>query len=94
LYQIDIDALNVYVKDQTDHFPLSLNFTETKQWTLSLEPNELRSPNYQLRTSDGVIHRTAASPTITYKGTITGKPDTQVRMTITDGFFDAVIIDS
>lgn len=94
LYQIDIDALNAYVKNQTDHFPLSLNFTETKQWALSLEPNELRSPNYQLRTSDGVIHRTAASPTITYKGTITGEPDTQVRMTITDGFFDAVIIDS
>ncbi len=60
---------------------------------MELEPNELRSPTYQLRTSDGIVHTTAASPVITYKGIIAGEPDTWVRMTIADDFLDAIIFD-
>ena len=90
-YTLDINAIHAYVQRETLDFPLSLSFSVEHDWTFNLTRHDIRSDAYHLVTSDGSIYRTEGSPAVTYKGTIDGQPDSQVRMTIADSYFRALI---
>ena len=90
-FSIDTDAIYAYANQQSGTFPLTLSFQASQHWEMELAPHDLRSPSYRLITADGLVHSDASSPAITYKGTLRGQPNSEVRMTITNGYLRALI---
>ncbi len=93
-YALDLQSLNAYVDNAYVDggggvFPLALTFSDTLSWLMEIEAFDLRSADYQLRTSRGEVLRD--TPVATYKGRLHGYPDSQVRMTIADGFMRAYV---
>lgn len=93
-FSIDTDAIYTYAHQQMGVFPLALSFQSSKSWEMDLERHDLRSSSYRLITADGLVHNDKASPAVTYKGTLRDNPNSQVRMTITDGYIRALIQES
>ncbi len=88
-YTLDLQTLQSYVESEKGTFPLALSFSDTLSWLMDIEAHDLRSPDYKLITSSGEV--LLETPAATYKGRLHGDPDSQVRMTIADGFFRAFV---
>ena len=93
-YELDVEHLHTYVENQQGAFPLSIAFSDTLEWIMEMERFDIRSKNYRLRTSAGAERNTSNQPPVTYKGTLAGEPDSEVRMTLTDGYFRAFVRES
>lgn len=91
VYQLDLADLHNYVDGIQHTFPLAINFDISKSWSMELEPHDLRTTTYQMRTAKGEILRTASSPVTTFKGKLVDQPDSEVRMTIKDNYVRAYI---
>ncbi|MBX2820950.1 MAG: hypothetical protein KTR29_14750 [Rhodothermaceae bacterium] len=93
-YELDINSIHAYVDDQYGRFPISLTFSDTHEWVMEMERFDIRSNNYRVVTSRGTPHATSTKDIVTYKGSLVGLPDSEVRMTLTDGYFRAFVRES
>jgi hypothetical protein len=60
--------------------------------TLSLAPHDVRSPDFQLLVHDATgVHPVPAPPSVTFRGGVSGMPDTEVAASLVDGQLFATI---
>jgi|GEM_PF-6256796 len=91
LFELDTQDLISYVQSHHETFTLHMKFGQVYDWDMVVTPNELRSPDYRLRTSNGITI-SSAEPPVTYKGVLREQPESQIRLTISDGYIKAFIL--
>lgn len=63
-----------------------------RQYTLDLEPHDVRAPGFQLLVDDGhSLQQAPTPPSVTYRGTVAGRPDSAVGGTVIAGQLRLVI---
>lgn len=94
VYQIDTRKILTTLNSPDFNNELQIKLDADQNWDLELYPVELRSPDYRLRvfTERGI--EAYQMPDIkTYYGYLKGRPDTEVRLTVKDGFLYGFIED-
>ena len=88
VFKFDIERLASYASQERTSLNLDLDFGSSGRWSLELEEYDPRSPGYvlQVGTATG-IQSLAPQPTITWRGTLSGEADSDVRMTLSGDFF-------
>lgn len=94
VYRIDTRSVVAALQSPNFDSQLKIQFGTKHNWDLELYPIELRSPDYKLRvvTANGIEER-QDTEIKTYYGYLKGRPDTEVRLTITDDFLYGFVED-
>jgi PKD repeat protein len=86
LYRMDVKAVNSFVKNGGQYLDFQLQFGGQYAWDISMQPRDMRSPNFKLSllTDKGVEHPAVPSEVITFQGQLKGNEHSSVSLTITD----------
>ena len=81
LYQLDAEAVDRFVKSATGPASFRLSLGDQYQWDLTLEENNLLSPDYTsvALTPQGKV-ATSPTPTVTFKGSLANEGGGEVRL--------------
>ena len=93
-YVLNTSDIDSYLSSGEESKPFGLSFSDTLQWDMEIEKNDLRSRSYRFLTSHGTSWQAADDPVVTYRGKLAGKPDSDVRITSSNGFFKAQVKES
>ena len=87
VFQFDTDDILSQRSDNQSGFFTDFSIGETYDWTLALEPNQIKSDNYKLRiaTDYGVVDGISNTDINTFKGIVHGT-DQEVRLTIMENY--------
>jgi len=94
VYQINTRQIAAMLESPDFDSEIRLEFNAQQDWELELYPVELRSPDYKLNvlTANGVEER-RDTETKTYYGYLKGRPETEARVTVKDGFLYGFVQD-
>ena len=91
VYQLPLDELRAQLDANAETITVQLG---ERTWALDLYTNDLIAPNYQLRVADADGVTTQPAPTIgTYRGMLADRPDSEVALTVADGFLYGFVRD-
>ena len=94
VYRFDTGAFEAYVSRQSnDYFDVEWVLADTLTWPMRLVRHDIRSDRYRLISSDGTILSTTDKAPVTYRGTLDGRPGSEVRMTVDGSFLRAMVRD-
>lgn len=87
VFQFDTDDILSQRSDNQSGFVTDFSIGETYDWTLALEPNQIKSDNYKLRiaTDYGVVDGISNNDVNTFKGIVHGT-DQEVRLTVMEDY--------
>lgn len=89
LTQATIQDLQIPATRQPFRFQVSLGGT---LHTVQIEPNDVRTPDFQLLVDDGTaIRRVPTPPSVTWVGGVIGLPDSRAAVTVVDGKLDGIV---
>jgi len=87
IYQLDMEALNAYVKEKKDEVPLQIKLSEDHVWNLMLLENDMRAQDHIVRvmTEEGIVTMPRKENT-TFKGFLNDGNLGEIRLTVDENF--------